>query len=79
MKCDGAFDLKVPADADFARTHRQEPSGGAKAVKSQCGCTITSRGAPSVWKSQLISEICLSTTDAEHIGLSNSARALIPI
>ena len=32
-----------------------------------------------VWKSQLISEICSSTTHAKHAGLSNSAQALIPI
>ena len=32
-----------------------------------------------VWKSQLISKICLSTTHAEQVGLSNSVRALIPI
>ena len=79
MKHDGTFDLKVWADADFAGTHGQEPSGNAKAVKSRHGCVVTFGGAPSVWKSQLISEICLSTTHAECVGLSNSVRALIPI
>ena len=79
MKHDGTFDLKVWADADFAGTHGQEPSGNAKAVKSRCGCVVTFGGAPLVWKSQLISEICLSTTHAECVGLSNSVRALIPI
>ena len=79
MKHDGAFDLKVWADADFARTCGQEPSSGAKAVKSQCKCAITFGGAPLVWSSQLISEICLSTTHAEHVGLSNSVQALIPV
>ena len=34
MKHDGAFDLKVWADADFARTFGQEPSGNAESVKS---------------------------------------------
>ena len=79
MKHDGTFDLKVWADLDFAGTCGQEPSGDAKAVKLQHGCAITFGGAPSVWKSQLISEICLSTTHAECVGLSNSAQALIPI
>ena len=32
-----------------------------------------------MWKSQLISEICLSTTHAEYVGLTNAMRALIPI
>ena len=32
-----------------------------------------------VWKSQLISEICLSTLHAEYVGLSHAVRALIPL
>ena len=78
MKHDDAFDLKAWADSDFVGTHGQEPSGDAKAVKLRCGCAITFGGAPLVWKSQLISKICLSTTHAEHVGLSNSVQALIP-
>ena len=38
MKHDGAFDPKMWADADFAGTFGQEPSGNAKSVKSRCGC-----------------------------------------
>ena len=79
MKHDDAFDLKAWADSDFAGTHGQEPNGDAKAVKSRCGCAITFGGAPSVWKSQLISKICLSTTHAECVGLSNSVQAPIPV
>ena len=79
MKHNGAFDLKVWADADFARTFGQEPSGNAKSVKSRHECVVTFGGAPLVWKSQLISEICLSTTHAKCVGLSNSVRALTPI
>ena len=79
MKHNGAFDLKVWADADFAGTHGWEPSGSAKAVKSQCGCAVTFGGDPLVWKSQLISKICLSATHAECIGLSNSTQAPIPV
>ena len=79
MKHNSMFDLKAWADSDFAGTCGQEPSGGAKAVKSRHRHVITFGGAPLVWKSQLISKICLSTTHAECVGLSNSARALIPI
>ena len=43
------FDLKVWADADFAGTFGQEPSGGAKAVKPRCGHVITFGGVPLVW------------------------------
>ena len=79
MKHDGAFDLKAWADADFAGTHGQEPSGGAKAVKSKHRHEITFGGAPLIWKSQLISKIRSSTTRAECVGLSNSVQALIPV
>ena len=72
MKHDGTFDLKVWADTDFAGTFGQEPSGNAKAVKSRCGCIISFGGAPLVWKSQPISEICLSAAHAECVRLSNS-------
>ena len=34
LKHDGTFDLKAWADADFAGTFGQEPSGNAKSVKS---------------------------------------------
>ena len=36
-------------------------------------------GVPLIWKSQLISKICLNTLHAEYIGLTNTLRALIPI
>ena len=32
-----------------------------------------------LWKTQLISEICFSTTHAEHVGLSFAIRGLIPL
>ena len=34
---------------------------------------------PLVWKSQLISKICLSTLHAKYIGLVKALRNLIPI
>ena len=37
VKHNETCDLKVWADADFAGTFGQEPSGSAKAVKSRCG------------------------------------------
>ena len=46
---------------------------------SRYGYVITFGGIPLVWKSQLISEICLSTLHAEYVGLSNCLCALIPM
>ena len=78
-KHDGTFDLKVWEDANFAGTSGQEPSESMKAVKSRCRCVITFGGVPLVWRSQLISKICLSTAHAECAGLSNSLQALTPM
>ena len=36
-------------------------------------------GLPIVWKSQLQTEIALSTTEAEYIGLSQALREAIPL
>ena len=72
MKHNRMFDLKVWEDADFGGTFVEEPSASAKAVKSRHGHVITSGGVPLVWKSQLISKICLSMTNAECAGSSNS-------
>jgi len=79
VKPDGTFDLKCWVDADFAGLYGREPSGSAKSVKSRYGYIITFGGVPLIWKSQLISEICLSTLHAEYVGLTNALRALIPI
>ena len=40
VKCDGTFDLKACcwADADFAGTSGQEPSGNAEAAELRCRC-----------------------------------------
>ena len=79
VKPNGTFDLKCWVDADFAGLFRQEPDKSPRPVKSRYRCIITFGGVPLVWKSQLISEICLSTLHAEYVGLTNALRALIPI
>ena len=73
------FDLKVWADADFAQTFRQEPSGSTKSAKSRCRHVVTFRGVPLVWKSQMILKICMSATHAECAGPSNSLQMLTPM
>ena len=37
------------------------------------------KGCPMSWKSQLQTEICLSSTEAEYTGLSHALREVIPI
>lgn len=79
VKPDGTFDLKCWVNADFAGLYGREAYLNPKSVKYRYGCIITFGGVPVVWKSQLISEICSSTTHAEYVGLSNALRGMIPI
>ena len=79
FKPDGTFDLKLWVDADFAGTYGSEPSASKKSVKSRYGCVVTFGGVLLWWKSKLIDGVCLSTTHAEYVGLSNVVRGLIPI
>ena len=79
FKPDGTYQLKCWVDADFAGLFGREPSENPTAAKSRYGHVITFGGIPLVWKSQLISEVCLSTLHAEYVGLSNCLRALIPM
>jgi len=79
FKPDGSFHLRAWVDADFAGLYGREPSENPDSVRSRFGYIITFGGVPLVWKSQLISEICLSTLHAEYVGLVNCLKALIPI
>ena len=79
VKPDGSFNLRCWVDADFSGLHGREPESDSASAKSRYGYLITFAGVPLVWKSQLISEICLSTLHAEYVGLVSAVRALIPI
>jgi len=48
-------------------------------AKSRMGYIIKFGGVPMVWKSQLISEICLSTAHSEYVALTMAFKAVIPI
>jgi hypothetical protein len=73
------LDLDCYVDADFAGLFRRERDDNPTAVKSRTGFVITLGGCPLIWKSQLQTEIALSTMEAEYAALSFSMRRLIPI
>jgi hypothetical protein len=73
----GNLDMYV--DADFAGTWHKEYSHLRDCVLSRTGFVILYHGCPIHWGSKLQTEIALSTTEAEYIALSTSARELIPI
>jgi hypothetical protein len=57
-------------DANFALLYSKDPDASRSSTMFHLGCVITLGRVPLVWKSQLIQEICLSTTFAEYNSLS---------
>jgi hypothetical protein len=73
-------DLEVYVDADFSGNW--EPANAewdTDTARSRHGYIITYAGCPILWKSQLQTEIALSTTESEYTGLSYALRSAIPI
>jgi hypothetical protein len=71
--------LDCYVDADFAGTWSLSTSDNPSSVKSCTGYVITFASCPVLWSSKLQTEIALSTTEAEYIALSQSARDLVPM
>lgn len=79
VKPSGTLAVVDWCDSDFCGLHRRDPDDSPSSVKSRGGFIITLSDVPLVWKSQLQSEISLSTTEAEYSSLSTSLRTLLPL
>lgn len=79
MKPDGTLSLNCMSDADFAGLYKVDPHEDVSSAQSRMGYIISLGGCPLVWKSQLISSVCLATAEAEYYSLSHCLRTLIPI
>jgi hypothetical protein len=79
IKPTGKLNLEMWCDADYAGLYNRDPDTSASAAKSRGAFLITLSDVPLFWKTQLHSEITLSTTEAEYSTLSMSLRALLPI
>jgi len=80
LKPDPSKGLEVYCDADFAGAWDKELAGeDIDTARSRHGYIIMYAGCPIVWQSQLQSEIALSSTESELIGLSMALRAAIPM
>ena len=67
-------------DADFSGNwDPSSPERDRDTARSRHGFIIAYMGAPIVWKSQLQTEIALSSTESEYTGLSYALREAIPI
>jgi hypothetical protein len=79
IKPDGTLSLADWVDADFCGLFKRDPDESPSSVKSRGAFLITLSDVPLIWKTQLHSEITLSTTEAEYSTLSTSLRTLLPV
>ena len=79
VKTTGKLELDCYVDADFAGLYRCEPHENPTSVKSCTGYIILLGGFLLVWKSQMQTEISLSTLESEYSALSQSMRTLLPL
>jgi hypothetical protein len=66
-------------DADFAGLHDRDPDCEASSAMSRTGYIITLGGCPILRKSQLQTEISLSTMESEYSALIASMRTLLQL
>ena len=80
MTPDASKGLEVFVDADFAGNWDKELAGqDIDTARSRHGFIIRFVGVPIVWLSQLQTEIALSSTEAELIGMSMALRTALPL
>jgi len=73
-----SFDVYV--DADFAGNwNRHDASVEGYTARSRHGYIIMYSGCPITWASRLQTEVALSSTESEFIGLSQALRTTIPL
>ena len=73
------FKIDCCVDADFAGLHGQESENNPLSARSRTGYILFFCGCPVLWKSQLQSEMALSTFHAEYVALSAAMRQLIVV
>ena len=80
LRPDSSRDLEVFVDADFSGNwDNKDAAHNRDTARSRHGYIITYRGCPIIWKSQMQTEIALSSTESEYMGLSYALREAIPI
>jgi hypothetical protein len=75
----GDLKLELFCDADFAGLYKREPDRSVDSARSRTGYIIKLSGCLVIWKSQLETEIALSTLEAEYSALSLALRTLVPL
>ena len=81
FKADITRGLEVFVDASFAGNWDKQDAqtGDRDTARSRHGYIILYYGCPLIWKSQLQTEIALSSTESEYTGLSYALQEAIPV
>ena len=79
VKPTGRLDLDCYVDADFAGLYKSDPDDKPTSAKSRTGFITYLGDCPLIWRSQLQTEISLSTLEAEYSALSQAMRSMIPL
>jgi hypothetical protein len=79
LRIDESKDMEVYVDADFSGNWDQKESQDRDTARSRHGYIIMYAGCAVLWKSQMQTEIALSSTESEYTGLSYALRDAIPI
>jgi hypothetical protein len=78
LKADTSKSFEVHVDCDFAGNWVQEDApNDPSTAKSRTGFIISYGGCPVIWASKLQTEVALSSTESEYVGLSKSLRIAI--
>jgi hypothetical protein len=78
LRPDVTKSFEVHVDCDFAGNWvKQDAMDDPSTAKSRTGYIISYGGCPVIWASKLQTEVVLSSTESEYVGLSESLRVAI--
>jgi hypothetical protein len=78
LRADPSKSFEVHVDCDFAGNWiRDDAMSDPSTAKSRTGYVISYGGCPVLWASKLQTEVVLSSTESEYVGLSESLRITI--
>jgi hypothetical protein len=78
LRPDVTKSFEVHVDCDFAGNWNKEDAMiDPSTTKSQTGYVISYAGCPTIWASELQTEVVLFNTESEYVGLSESLRIAI--
>ena len=72
-------ELEVFVDADFAGNWDKNNARDRDTARFRHGYIVSYHGCPIIWKSQMQTEIALSSTEREYTGLSYALREAFPM